>query len=176
MTEAPCSVLEESSSLWSLYQKHVTKISFSFLFRPSCSFADRREVPANREQRKRHTAEQLSVSHESAWRSFPHFLSTSPKLLKIFFCSFWVDFLWGFFFQLNIFWILTSALTSSFMLELSSCASTDQVQVFLASEFRKQPAFSPEWQKIKKKGDFIAYCRTPWKEVVEKWESASTPR
>lgn len=97
--EAPCSALEESSSLWSLYQQHVTKISFSFLFRPSCSFADRREVPANREQRKRHTAEQLSVSHESAWRSFPHFPSTSPKLLKNFFLLFLGGFSVGFFFN-----------------------------------------------------------------------------
>lgn len=52
-------------------------ISFSFLLRPSCSLAGRREIPGTREQSQRHVGCTLWVSM-AKFSSFP---SASPKLL-----------------------------------------------------------------------------------------------
>ena len=60
------------------------------------------------------------------------------------------------------------ALTSSFMLVVSSCASTDQVQVFLACDFRESKLLSALSDRRSRTVETVLLSRTLRKEVVEK--------
>lgn len=95
---------EENSSLSSLSLPSTCdqNISFSFLLRPSCSFAGRKEIPENREQSQRHAGCALWVS----MAKFSLLPLCQPKAAgKTLLLLLLLLFLGGFgFFNLSIFW------------------------------------------------------------------------
>lgn len=140
MSEATYSMQEENSSLWSLSSPLACdkNICFSFLLKSSCSFSDRREIPANR-----HTVCTLWVSMEK-FSLFPLYQPKAAEKMLLLFG-------WVLFFQLSIFWCLMPNLDFfSYACGVFMCRHWAHPRLLSISVQRKQAVSSPWWQQTKK--------------------------